>query len=102
MALFGLFRSPKKDAQKPAPEMTGGVVNTGVDVYSFHGTPEEYFTYILNRNFYGYEIRRNVAFADIYDPQAQSAPPPGIPLLSSEPSSTKPSPWICSTIAAPG
>lgn len=68
MALFSLFRSPKKDAQKPAPEMTGGVVNTGVDVYSFHGTPEEYFTYILNRNFYSYEIRRNVAFADIYDP----------------------------------
>lgn len=68
MALFGLFRTPKKAAQKPAPTMTAGVVNTGVDIYSFHGTPEEYFAHILARNFHDYEIRRNVAFADIYDP----------------------------------
>ena len=68
MALFGLFRTPKKAAQKPAPVMTAGVVNTGVDVYSFHGTPEEYFAHILARNFHGCEIRRNVAFADLCDP----------------------------------
>ena len=76
MALFGLFGSPaktpssslQKRAASMAAEVTAGVVNTGVDVYSFHGSPEEYFTYILNRNFYHYEIRRNVPFADIYDP----------------------------------
>ena len=76
MALFGLFRAPKNTPVKKAEkaparrfvEMTGGVANTGVDVYSFPGTPEEYFAQVLARNFPGYEIRRNVAFADIYDP----------------------------------
>lgn len=68
MALFGLFRSPKKTVQRSAPEMTADVINTGVDVYSYHGTPEEYFAHILTRNFYSYEIRRNVDFAEIYDP----------------------------------
>lgn len=68
MALFGFFRSPQKTAQKSAPEMTADVINTGVDVYSFHGTPEEYFAHILARNFYSYEIRKNVDFAEIYDP----------------------------------
>lgn len=68
MALFNLFRSPIKRAAKQAPEITAGVVNTGVDVYSFPGTPEEYFAQVLTRNFPGYEIRRNVAFSDLYDP----------------------------------
>ena len=74
MALFGLFGSSKKTpVTKKAPakkvvEMTAGVVNTGVDVYSFPGTPEEYFAQVLARNFPSYQIRRNVAFADLYDP----------------------------------
>ena len=80
MALFGLFRSPqntpaKKASKAPARrfvETTGGVDNTGVDVYSFPGTPEEYFAQILARNFPGYEIRKNVAFADIYDPDGSA------------------------------
>lgn len=71
MALFGLFRSPKKAAQKKAPETTAGVLNTGVDVYSFRGTPEEYFAQVLSRNFPGYEIRRNVDFAQLYDPTGE-------------------------------
>lgn len=68
MALFGLFRSKKTPVQKHVYEMTAGVVNTGVDVYSFPGTPEEYFAQTLTRYFPGYEIRRNVDFAQIYDP----------------------------------
>ncbi len=68
MALFGLFRSPKKAATKQAPQMTADVINTGVDVYSFPGTPEDYFAHVLARNFYSYEIRKNVDFAEIYDP----------------------------------
>lgn len=74
MALFGLFRSPKnvpaakKTASRRVVEMTAGVVNTGVDVYSFPGTPVEYFAQVLARNYPGYEIRRDVEFAQIYDP----------------------------------
>ena len=80
MALFGLFGSSKKTpATKNTPvtkkvpakrivETTAGVDNTGVDVYSFPGTPEEYFAQVLARNFPSCQIRKNVAFADLYDP----------------------------------
>ena len=72
MALFGFFRSPKKapakNSAKRFVEMTAGVYNTGVDVYSFPGTADEYFAQVLTRNFPGYEIRRNVSFAELYDP----------------------------------
>lgn len=71
MAFFGLFRSRKPAAQKRSYDMTAGVVNTGVDVYSFPGTPAEYFAQVLSRNFPGYEIRRNVDFAQLYDPTGE-------------------------------
>lgn len=89
MALFGLFRAPKnapakkntkKVIEKKVYDTTAGVVNTGVDVYSFPGTPEEYFAQVLARNFSGYEIRRNVDFAQLYDPSGavrDSARTPG-------------------------
>ena len=88
MALFGLFRSPKNTPAKAAAKapaktpakapakvpakrfvkMTAGVVNTGVDVYSFNGTPEDFFAQVIARNFPDHEIRRNVDFSQIYDP----------------------------------
>lgn len=68
MALFGFFRSRQKSVPNKNPEITAGVSNTGVDVYSFPGTPVEYFTQVLTRNFPGCEIRRNVDFAQLYDP----------------------------------
>lgn len=88
MALFGLFRSQKNTpaktsaktpakapAKKPVKtaanrfvKVTADVVNTGVDVYNFPGTPEDFFAQVIARNFPDYEIRRNVDFAQIYDP----------------------------------
>ena len=78
MALFGLFRSPKKAVQKKAPEITAGIVNTGVDVYSFPGTAEEYFAQILRRNFPDCQVRENISFAEIYDPSGNFRSPAAV------------------------
>lgn len=85
MALFDLFGSKKTPAKKTVTvkavpkrkryDETAGVINTGVDVYSFNGTPEEYFAQVLKRNFSGYEIRTNVAFEEICDISAPTPVP---------------------------
>lgn len=61
MALYRYSKFGKK-----LPAMTGGVMNTGVDIYSTRKKPEDYFEEILKRNLLPiYQLRRNVRLEDL-------------------------------------
>ena len=60
-------------SKKNLPVMTGGVYNTGVDIYSFSGKPEDYFAQILQRNFPFCTIRKNVRIEDL-SPKSDAGP----------------------------
>ena len=85
MALFDLFGSKKPPVKKTVtvkavPKKktyaeTAGVINTGVDAYSCGCSVEDYFAQVLERNFAGYEIRRNVDFGELYNVSSSAAVP---------------------------
>lgn len=76
MGLFDFLKpTPVSTPKRPAPPQPKPVLKrepaaprSGVDCYAYGGKVEDYFADVLQRNFPGYELRRNVAVEDISSP----------------------------------